>query len=202
MKRQSVLLATMAFVLATAAPAWAGEESSTDTGSAPKTEVPATEVPATEVPKTEVPKTEVPATEVPVTTTTDVPETVTTGVPDTTGTCTVDCIPEDEPFVDECMGADCIPTSAGGIAPGIVGAGGALPFTGIGDVVAPLLLGLVVLIGGVVAWRWANVREAVAAASARRRRTRSWEPPSGYAGATRQLGYEQRAQQLFGHRVA
>jgi hypothetical protein len=139
------------------------------------------------------------------TTTSSVPTTTTTTVPVTTDTitdaCAVDCIPET--VENECTAADCIPTSAGGISPGVVGAGTSLPFTGIGDVLAPLLLGLVVVIGGVVAWRWAQLREAVAAAASRARDMPARNVVrTGYEGALRQLDIEHRAARVFTTRVA
>jgi hypothetical protein len=84
-----------------------------------------------------------------------------------------------------------------------VGAGSALPFTGIGDVLAPLLLGLVVVIGGVVAWRWAQLREAVAAAASRARDMPARSVTrTGYQAGMRQLHIEQRAARVFTARVA
>jgi len=195
-KRIIMPLTVMAAVLATALPAYAGEESSGTTTTTPTTEVPVTEVPVTEVPVT----TTTPST-------TDVPETVTTDVPDPVVTdvdtgCVVDCIPEDEPVVEDCVTTDCIPVGSGAVAPVAVGSGAVLPFTGIEDVIAPLLLGLVVFLGGFVAWRWAGLREAVAAASTRRGRTNAYTPPTGYGGAAKQLGFEQRAAEVFSARVA
>lgn len=133
-------------------------------------------------------------------TTTSVP-TTTTSLPATTGTCAVDCIPDT--VETECVTADCIP-SAGGAVPGTtVGAGSALPFTGISDILAPLLMGLVVVIGGVVAWRWAQLREAVAAAAARARDLPARNVTrTGYAAGMRQLDIEQRAARVFTARVA
>jgi len=134
-------------------------------------------------------------TSTPPTTTTTTPPTTTDGTPDP---CTKDCIPVAE---EGCMTGDCVPTGSGGV-PTAVGAG-YLPFTGIGDVIAPILLALTVLLGGVVAWRWAQLREAVAAAASRARQTpTSTNLRSGYTGATRQLHIEQRARRVFEPRVA
>ena len=44
---------------------------------------------------------------------------------------------------------------------GPVAAGGALPFTGIEDVFLPLLLGALILLAGVIAYRFAAVRDAL-----------------------------------------
>ena len=204
MKRIMCVLATFGATLALAVPAYADSGSSdsdatsdstpgvTDT-SAASTETDTssastdTDVPSTE---TEVPSTQ---TEVPSTTVTDVPVTTTTDVPGETDTD----IPVD---VLGCTTADCIPT-AGGITPTAVGAG-ALPFTGIRDVIAPMLLGLVVLIGGVVAWRWAAIREAMAAAAARKQGRPVVYRVSGYGSASRQIQIEDRARRMFAPRVA
>ncbi|MCW2926908.1 MAG: hypothetical protein JWM86_876, partial [Thermoleophilia bacterium] len=123
----------------------------------------------------------------------------TTAVP-----CAADCIPESTPV--ECTTADCIPSSAGGAVP--IGSGNAvatLPFTGISDMLAPALLALVVVLAGVVAWRWAQLREAVAAAASRARdmpRYGASPTRTGYEGARRQLDIEQRARRVFEPRVA
>lgn len=203
MKRSIAALAATACMLTWAAPAIAGEALPTDPSTTPPaTETPVTETPVTETPVTEVPTTttttEVPVTDVPTTTTT-VP---TTDVPTTTNIdpCITDCIPEAEVG---CIGADCVPVGAGaGIPTGVAGAG-VLPFTGIEDVIAPLLLALTIALGGVVAWRWAQLREAVAQAATRARRQPARDAQrSGYAGAMRQLEIERRAQRVFTARVA
>jgi hypothetical protein len=111
----------------------------------------------------------------------------------------VDCIPEAEDCV---AGAACLPTGGAGGIPTAVGAG-ALPFTGIEDVILPILMGLTIVLGGVVAWRWAQIREAVAEAASRARELPARNiSRTGYAGATRQLHIEQRARQVFIPRVA
>lgn len=192
----------MAGLLVFASTAAAGEATPTDTSTtAPATEAPATQAPVTETPATEAPATtEVPATTttVPATTTT-VPATTTT-IPETTdvGPCVTDCIPESD---DTCVGADCIPSAGGAMPTATLGAG-ALPFTGIEDVLAPLLLALTVVLGGVVAWRWAQLREAVAEAATGARGVPMAVSRSGYAGAMRQLDIEQRARQVFATRAA
>lgn len=212
-KRSIAGLAAIAGLLTFAAPAIAGEALATDASTTPPaTQTPATSTPVTETPTTSTPSTEAPATTtttVPATTTavptttTTVPTTTTTDVPTTTDVapCVTDCIPVAE---DTCVGVDCIPSAGGGVpTAGIVGSG-ALPFTGIEDVLAPLLLALTVVLGGVVAWRWAQVREAVAQAATRARQQPVDAPArhTGYATAARQLGIEQRARRVFTARVA
>lgn len=217
MKRSTAALAAIAGLLAFAAPAVAGEAPPADTSAAPTTSTPATTTstpPATT--STEPPATtssEPPATTstVPATTTTTVPATTTATVPATTTTttvptttdptgdpCLVDCIPTES----DCVGVDCVPIGGAGGVPTALGAG-SLPFTGIGDMIAPILMALVVLIGGVVAWRWAQLREAVAEAATRARELPARHATrTGYAGATRQLHIEHRARQVFVPRVA
>jgi hypothetical protein len=107
------------------------------------------------------------------------------------------CIPTAEP----CDGAECIPT-AGGAYPTAVAGAGSLPFTGIEDMIAPILLALTVVLGGVVAWRWARLRESVAEAAQRLRPIAAHETRTGYGSAVRTLGIEQRARQVFTPRVA
>jgi hypothetical protein len=64
-------------------------------------------------------------------------------------------------------------------------------------------MGLVIVIGGVVAWRWAQLREAVAAAASRARDMPARNAVrTGYQGAMRQLDIEQRAARVFTARVA
>ena len=190
MKRSIAVLAAIAGLLVFASTAVAGEALPTDTSTTPTTSTPTTSTPTTTTTTT------VPTT----TTTTTVP--TTTGVPTTTDTvtdtCVVDCIPD----ADDCVaGADCLPHAGGGI-PTAVGAG-ALPFTGIEDMILPLLMGLTVVLGGVVAWRWAQIREAMAEAADRARSIPARNVArTGYAGATRQLHIEHRARQVFIPRVA
>ncbi len=179
----------------------AAASDTSDTTSAPPSDTSSTEVPVTTA--TEVPVT---TTEVPVTTSTEVPVTttstpVTTSIP-TTGAeapCLTDCIPVAE--AEACTGPECIPTGAGAL-PTTFGGAGALPFTGIEDMIAPILLALTVVLGGVVAWRWARLRESVAEAAQRARPIAAREARTGYAAAVRNLGIEQRARQVFTPRVA
>lgn len=202
MKRSIAALAATAGLLVFASTAIAGEalpEDTSTTTTPPTTSTPTTEVPATTT------------TEVPATTTTTVPTTTTTTTVPTTdpGTtiptttdevpCVADCIPQAEAA---CTGADCLPIGSGAM-PTTVGAGAALPFTGIGDMIAPILLALVVVIGGVVAWRWAQLREAVAEAATRARQLPARQVTrTGYEGAMRQLHIEHRARRVFTARVA
>lgn len=181
MNRSIAALAATAGLLVFAAPALAGEGLPTD--STPTTTT-TTTVPTT----TSVP-----------TTTTTVP-TTTSSVPTTTSTeaCAVDCIPGAE----ETCAVDCVPIGGAGAVPASFAAGGALPFTGIEDMILPMLLGLVVLLGGVVAWRWAQLREAVAEAAGRARRLPAQDARTAYQAATRQLQIEHRARQMFMPRVA
>jgi hypothetical protein len=197
-KRSIAVLAATAGLLVFASTAVAGEALPTDSSTTPTTSTPTTSTPTTSTPATTT-TTSVPTT----TTTTTVPTTTTTtAVPTTTDTvtdtCVVDCIPD----AGDCVaGADCLPSAGGGI-PTAVGAG-ALPFTGIEDMILPILLGLTVVLGGVVAWRWAQIREAMAEAASRARDLPARNAVrTGYAGATRQLFIEQRARQVFIPRVA
>jgi hypothetical protein len=81
---------------------------------------------------------------------------------------------------------------------------GQLPFTGIGDVIAPILLALTVVLGGVVAWRWAQLRESVARdASARIANAPiNARLSTGFDRAMRELEIDQRARRMFTPRVA
>ncbi len=172
-------------------------------GSESTTAPPATTTVVTETPVTTKPST----TTTPVTTTKPATTTVTpattapTTVPGTgPGTpCLTDCIPT----ADACP--DCIPSAGGGIPTAVAGTGygGALPFTGIEDVIAPLLLALTVVLGGVVAWRWAQLRESVAEAARHARPNAAREPNrTGYALALRNHVIDQRARRMFTPRVA
>lgn len=210
--KPSICIVAAIVGLAICAPAALADGSNADTtaSSSPATQTPATEVPSSEVPATQVPATtevpvttEVPATTEPGTTTTvpDVSPTTTvpgTGLGDDIEACTVDCIP----VADDCV--NCIPSAGGGIPHAVAGAGvGALPFTGIEDTIAPLLLALVVVLGGVVAWRWAQLRESVAIDASRARRLPAQDlAQSGYGAAIRRNAIEQRARQMFTPRVA
>jgi len=192
------IIAIAAVVAATVVivPTAAASDTSDTTTAPPVTTTPVTEVPVTTTPVTTTPVTTTPAT----TTVTEVPTTTTlpstTSIP-TTGTespCIADCIPT----ADGC--ADCIPTAGGAYTPTV--GSGALPFTGIGDMVAPILLALTVVLGGVVAWRWAQLRESVAQAASRARPLPARETRSGYAAAMRSHDIERRARQVFTPRVA
>lgn len=192
MKRSIILIAAFG-TLAVFAPVANADSSASSTTAVPATSV-VTETPATTV--TEVPATTV--TEVPATTVTEVPTTtVVTETPTTTPStpCITDCIPE---TVDACV--DCIPSAGGGI-PTSVGSG-ALPFTGIEDSIAPILLALTVLLGGVVAWRWAQLRESVARDATQAHTTPARHVHTGYAAALRTEMIERRARQVFTPRVA
>jgi hypothetical protein len=103
----------------------------------------------------------------------------------------------------DCLDATCTPiANAGGAVP-VVGAGSALPFTGISDMVAPVLLALVVLLAGVVAIRWAQLREAVARHGARRViNGAALVSKTGYAAAMREQIINDRARSFYGPRVA
>ncbi|MBC7462415.1 MAG: hypothetical protein H7287_13745 [Thermoleophilia bacterium] len=103
-----------------------------------------------------------------------------------------------------CTGATCIPTSADGIPSAVRGTGttGALPFTGVGDMIAPVLLALTVLLGGVVAWRWAQLRESVARDADRAIETPARTKHTGYQQSLRRTEIEGRARSVFQPRVA
>lgn len=189
----------------------APDPSTTTTTTSPTTETPVT---TTETPVTTTPATT--TTETPATTTTDTPTTTevattttvpATGTPTTTATGTdVPCIADCIPAAEECVGMDCIPSAGGGI-PTSYGAGSlgarSLPFTGIEDTIAPILLALTVVLGGVVAWRWAQLRESVARDASTARPIPAKEGTrSGYAAAMRRQLIEQRARQVFTPRVA
>lgn len=107
--------------------------------------------------------------------------------------CTVDCIPDTNDCTDaacfpedECAGVnDCDgqPVLGQGRGPGIVRGSGRLPFTGIEDIFLPVLLGIVALMGGVIAYRWASARDhvqRVLAAMHYRRAERAARATSGY----------------------
>lgn len=57
---------------------------------------------------------------------------------------------------------ECTPVAGAGMAPSpVVRGAGALPFTGIEDILLPSLGGLLLLLGGIVAYRYASVRDSV-----------------------------------------
>lgn len=201
MKRTIAIAAALAGLVVIVPTAAASDTSDTTTAppvTTTTTEVPVTTTPTTETPTTSTPTTSTPTTSTPVTT--SVPTTTTTTSIPTTGTdvpCIADCIP----VANACVGPDCIPT-AGGAYPTAVAGAGSLPFTGIEDMIAPILLALTVALGGVVAWRWARLRESVAEAAQRARPIAVRETRTGYAAAVRTFGIEQRARQVFTPRVA
>lgn len=141
----------------------------------------------------------------------DVPTTV--GDATTTTTTTTDGdlplddlvtdIPDDVAGAGDCVTATCIPmANAGGVLP-VTGAGGALPFTGISDMIAPIMLALVVLLAGIVAIRWAQLREAVARTRSRRViDAGALVAKTGYAAAMREQAINDRARSFYGPRVA
>ncbi len=93
---------------------------------------------------------------------------------------------------DECSaGADVLGKSA---APAAVAGAGALPYTGIGDVLLPILLGAIGLMGGVVLYRWAFVRDRLLRISRGMHQHRDTSPsrPTGFTDAARVLSYEDR----------
>lgn len=214
---RSIAIVAALVGLVVLAPSAAADSGSGDT-SAPDPTTPTTETssPTTETPvtTTETPVTTTPATTTPATTTpaattvTETPTTTTavpvTGTPTTTPTIGTDvpCIADCIPAAEECIGVECIPSAGGGIPTAVAGAG-MLPFTGIGDSIAPILLALTVVLGGVVAWRWAQLRESVARdANTARPIPAKDATRSGYAAAIRSHLIEQRARQVFTPRVA
>lgn len=218
----------------TQAPAPSAEAStvvSSPAPAAPATTV--TEAPATTVTEVPATSTDVPATattsvtDVPGATTTDVPVTTTTDVPVTTATdvpvsdvastttlpmtadtgvddCVTGCIPTDT-LPSAVAGAGVVPTAGYGSRYGSRYAGGMLPYTGIEEAIAAVLLALTVVLGGVVAWRWAQLRESVAADASARALGRAvvmTDRPSGYQPELRRGLIELRARQMFTPRVA
>ncbi len=202
MKRTIAIAAALVGLVVLVPTAAANDSSDTTTAPSSDTSTTTTTPPVTtttEVPVTTTPTTSTPTTSTPVTTTVPTTTTTTTTIP-TTGTetpCVADCIP----VTEACDGPECIPT-AGGAYPTAVAGAGSLPFTGIEDMIAPILLALTVALGGVVAWRWARLRESVAEAAQRARPLAARESRSGYATAARNYGIEQRARQMFTPRVA
>lgn len=186
----------LAFSPAALADAGSGDTSSSSTSEATTqvaTETPATTTPATTTPATTTPATTTPATTTPITDGTPIVpgDGAGVGVPDV-DTC-AGCIPDD---VDTCI--QCVPGAAGGGVPHAVARSGALPFTGIEDTIAPLLLALTVVLGGVVAWRWAQLRESVAIdASRARQQIPTQKAGSGYAAALRLHAIDQRARRVY-----
>lgn len=140
----------------------------------------------------------------PTPTTTDTTTTTdeTTAVPTVTETG----IPED--VIEACSDATCIPASAAGLPSAVSGTGvgpsrGAmLPFTGVGDMVAPVLLALTVLLGGAVAWRWARLRETEARGAVTASSGSERSKATGYRRALRRHEIDQRARAVFAARVA
>lgn len=174
----------------------------TTTTTTTTTEPPATTTTTPPATTTTVPST----TTTTVPTTTDVPATTTTTDPTGVGGDGTDggLIPDDEMAVD-CIDATCAPvsTAGSGVVPTAVGAGVALPFTGIEDVVAPILLSLVVLLAGIVAIRWAQLREDVARIASRRIINGAGVVTrTGYAGALREQQITARARRFYEPRVA
>lgn len=90
---------------------------------------------------------------------------------------------------DATCSADGPAVKAGG--PAVAGAGrAALPFTGIEDVVLPILIGVIGLMGGVVMYRWAFVRERLTRMRAGVHQYRNRElSENGFRAAAREIGY-------------
>jgi len=97
-----------------------------------------------------------------------------------------------------------VPTGSGDAIPTPVANSNQLPFTGVGDMVGPILLALIVVLGGVVAWRWAQLREAVAKAASQVRHAPVDDAklPTGYDAALRRVKLEKAARRVFNPRVA
>jgi hypothetical protein len=175
---------------------------------------------ATDTPTTTTTTTDTAAPPVTTTTTTDTgapPATTTTTGTDTTtettpdvGTTvtTTDTVTElpmsvaEVPLIPE---SSEIPIGSGAAPTGVpsIGSGRSLPFTGIGDMVGPITLALVALLGGVVAMRWAQMRESVARDAANRRNLLGAPTPAtGYDRALRSFEIDARARRVFSARVA
>jgi len=79
---------------------------------------------------------------------------------------------------------------AGG--PAVAGAGrAALPFTGIEDVLFPILIGVIGLMGGVVMYRWAFVKERltqIRTGAHQYRQTQASD--NGFRAAARSIGHQ------------
>lgn len=98
--------------------------------------------------------------------------------------CTVDCSPLDDGITGT-LGDSADPEVPAG---GPVAGRGALPFTGIGDVIMPILMSMVALLGGLLFYRHAAGRDAIDMAQAHAaEQGRMRETCSGYRDATRQV---------------
>lgn len=102
----------------------------------------------------------------PTTTTTTTPTTTTTTTPTSTATGipggSLPDIPENDACITSIAACDDLPVGGEGVGPSPAYGAGGLPFTGIEDFILPLLLGIVALLGGVIAYRYATVRERLA----------------------------------------
>lgn len=201
--KRSIIIAVALMCLLVPTAAFAGDDATQQ--ATPTTDPTDTSTAATTSTDTSSTSTETTATTTPpptttTTTTTDTPTTTTTTtVPDGIGTGTsVDLLPADEPC-DGVVGAvacgsdNALPVAGEGVGPSpVVGGSGALPFTGIEDALLPALIGLVALLGGVIAYRYATVKERlsrvlrVAQERAARRRI------NGYTNALRNFDADNR----------
>lgn len=203
MKAIKIIAISVVALAALAPVAHASTDTSVDTSS-PTTPTTTTTTDTPTAPPVTTTTTTPPTTTVPpvTTTTTDVPETTGTTTTTTTTTDDVDLIPDDV-LATDCLDATCAAGGVGGVPTGVVGSGRALPFTGISDIVAPMLLALVVLLAGIVVIRWAQLREAVARNASRRLINGSaLVSRTGYAGALKEQQLTNRARNFFEPRVA
>lgn len=98
---------------------------------------------------------------------------------------------DEAPVVDSSVGMPVVGgTGIGNTLPLRRGYGNRLPYTGISDIFLPILLGLMVLAAGLIAWRYATVRETVLRARVRASEAaaaRRWRPATGYSGTWREM---------------
>ncbi|MCW2959701.1 MAG: hypothetical protein JWM90_88 [Thermoleophilia bacterium] len=171
------------------------------------TDTPATTTTTTDTAAPPVTTTTTTDTDAPPATTTTATDTTTETTPDVgttvTTTDTITDLPSMEvPLIPESTE---IPIGSGAAPAGVpsIGSGASLPFTGVGDVVGPITLALVALLGGIVAMRWAQMRESVARDAANRRNLLGAPTPAtGYDRALRSFEIDARARRVFSARVA
>ena len=95
-----------------------------------------------------------------------------------------------------CNAGDTACANDGPVAPlgnpnAVAGTGrSALPFTGIEDVLFPILIGIIGLMGGVVMYRWAFVRERLTTIQNGEYQYRKMQPTvNGFLAASRAMGH-------------
>lgn len=106
--------------------------------------------------------------------------------------CTVDCIPTDDCTTNPDSAA-CNPTLGEGAGPTPTAGAGRLPYTGPGDTFLQILLASIALLAGVMAFRYASVKERFVRGRDAAYAAMSRRPRTGYAGYQRNIDADAQA---------